>query len=325
MLERIVVYKGLKVTVNRGKLEQMEMGEAIETTEKEYYSDFKGKAYYKFDEFKRKIEEAKLMKESTTEEFEGKIRYGGGHFVILQDDKKDKYAIFVVREKDAKRDPNMIDIAAGMGDTYYPIETMLRETCEEFLIYRKGSSNDINLEQIIPVVNGSQYNHYNEIIQQAARTTSQICGEHSRELFLTADSTVPSNSVKVKMSDGSVMECGVFFGNDSIEFTNTLIIHLDGEIENDLILRDGERIQSRCLDRKMLLVSIKEGECISYEHGVITWRGKLEKFLEKNFDKTKPIATIKVTGIIKNWNKNWGKKGVLAELLKWNYGKTHPA
>jgi len=315
--DEIVSFESLEIVVAEGRIRELVLHGLVKIDLDSYQKMFNIES---FNSFKAKVKEATISKESVTLRHNGTVRYGGGHFLILRDETRNRsYAVFVLRDKNAKRDPLLIDLAAGLGDTVNPVETMLRELSEEFLLYIKGAYGSKGVNQIIPSVEGSKYN---EEIRIAAENASRFLNRDVKSLiFFSADSLPPLNPTIVRANDSTPMKCGVYFGDESIEFVRTLIIRIkDLELENDLILQDGEHDYERWTDRIMILVNLEDGSCKAYKSGKKYWNGTLQEFLKENglseSGKVKGrVATVKVTNVIENWDSSWGRKDHLIPLL----------
>ncbi|MGC8645715.1 MAG: hypothetical protein ACP5UO_05590 [Thermoplasmata archaeon] len=314
-LEEIVVFKGFTAHVSSGRIKSLTLGRPVRRTLRQYQTGFSSDD---FSSLKREIEDGLREGRDLKLRFAHEIRYGAGHFVLIRDESFSGYAILTARDGKAPRGKYQLDVASGLGDTVNPYDTMMRETAEEFLYFLRESNSEAAKTHLVPVIRGR-----GKIIALKAAVKSRKCcfNETNSVAPLPAKSVPPSNSALLRLSDGSVLRCGVYLGSDSLEFIKALIIETGGHFSvNDIILHDGECSNGRCLDRKVVLVNLQNGECTAYQHGRIVFKGKFLGFLREygfleRYREKGRIATIKVTETLRNWDYGWGNKEFLMPLI----------
>lgn len=304
----IIAYNGFKAEVEDGRIKQITLGSPFWIKLNDYNAIFKNYEN-EFDQVIKEIKEAIKNNKKKNFDFHGIIGYGGGHLVLLKISGV-PYACFVIRTDDAIRDPNLIDIGAGLGDSEFPVETMISEAMEEFLIYKIDDQKTVTA--IIPDFKNNQ--KYIEVARNASKAIFQKLNiKVEKEMGWDAEIIPLPNSPKISVNNKEFF-AGVFFGEKRLEFVNVLKMTTDTENIGEIVFKDGEFSGTKYLGRKTLVVNLNNGKCMVFRNGKKENDTSLDNILPRN--SMGRVATIKVAEIIKNWNFAWGNSSYLQELTK---------
>lgn len=251
------------------------------------------------------------------------LRYGGGCANFLRDQQTGNLFFYgPQRNESAPRMPNMVDIAAGLGEDGNLQRLLVREGIEEVLLFG-NSKMDVSKQPCTIILSprfekSDPYRIYNLDVAAKIEEQSGKLGLFSAYLPIETEVVPLKNQVKIETQSGN-FSANVAFEPESIELILAKVTEIPKQWSvGEIVCHDAEFTgDGAYLERRSLMIDAESGDTFVFRNGKMEKKIPLKEYL-KEIDLAKTddkYSTVKVASVVGNWDDMVGSKKGLMPLL----------